>query len=889
MKKRWVLLIAAMLMALVCSWAAAEEAQYVNFPIYIGTGETVQPDYPDWAPLIGEGLTKDDFDITYRITAASLTLDEDGVLTMNTDYTYGHVYKMYVIYTPKVAGVGVKTEFYCEVFTGNGLRGITVEPASVKVALGQEKKVVQVSCRAHLPKALEVSGFDESIVHAEIKQSYPGQDSGYWQVHLTPQAVGETTITVIGYNGVSADIPVKVMLAPTQLTFSAEEYICYVGDKLELETTLGEGEHLPEFSKALVRYGHTWYGASKYFPQGLLGYFTTDVGADYEVEAVTYNGYSAKAIIRVYDRENVVRIDTSQETLRVGEQNISLRMYDANGRKLRPQHWSITKGVDIVTVQEDWYATKTLELLDVGEFEVTVCNLDGSTCTQTFNIEPYPTEIILNAEEVTLEIGESFDVEVGFDQGNLPYVVYLRQQDKTEAELGATRMEGDRIIAQAPGTAVYTVEAGRLSKNITITVAESDRAVYIDGLDEPLIMGEGYQLYVRDKTGKIYPAAFSFDTTAITSCVTITAGGYLEALNACSKFGVIAQLEDGRTLHVSCSGIVKHPKWLQHDAQVIRLSQKVRVNATSDVGQIESSSLTYKVDNENILTIDDSGLIIPKRTGETMVTITSKQSGVSTTFTVQVISDASTLYIGTTTMYVADGYQMYMPTVHYANGREATVDWVITHDNPGDGNPNKSGFTVEGNVISCKWPTASCEVTGTLKSSNEKVKVTVYGYRLPETIVLEPEQLWLKVGERKEMTVSTPEAGTKIVYTFWMSEPAGVVTMEEIAYGTKNTITGVSEGVALVAAMLENETMAVSLVTVYDPAKRLPGDANGDGLVNIYDPLLVMQYTAGWSVAINGHQGDVNADGSTDLQDAIRILQHDSGLDVELRQYIPAP
>lgn len=52
-----------------------------------------------------------------------------------------------------------------------------------------------------------------------------------------------------------------------------------------------------------------------------------------------------------------------------------------------------------------------------------------------------------------------------------------------------------------------------------------------------------------------------------------------------------------------------------------------------------------------------------------------------------------------------------------------------------------------------------------------------------------------------------------------------------------------------------------------------PGDANGDGMITPKDALLVMQYTAGWSVSLSKINADVNSSGSVDLQDAILIFQ----------------
>lgn len=62
----------------------------------------------------------------------------------------------------------------------------------------------------------------------------------------------------------------------------------------------------------------------------------------------------------------------------------------------------------------------------------------------------------------------------------------------------------------------------------------------------------------------------------------------------------------------------------------------------------------------------------------------------------------------------------------------------------------------------------------------------------------------------------------------------------------------------------------------------LPGDANGDGEVDLRDAVRVTQYYNGWDVEINLAAADANGDGEIDLRDAVRITQYYNGWDVTL-------
>lgn len=79
---------------------------------------------------------------------------------------------------------------------------------------------------------------------------------------------------------------------------------------------------------------------------------------------------------------------------------------------------------------------------------------------------------------------------------------------------------------------------------------------------------------------------------------------------------------------------------------------------------------------------------------------------------------------------------------------------------------------------------------------------------------------------------------------------------------------------------------SLSKITTYTAAENpppMPGDADGNVKVDIYDALLVLQYDAGWNVTIDQDTADVNASGSVDASDAVLILRYCAGEDVTLK------
>ena len=134
-------------------------------------------------------------------------------------------------------------------------------------------------------------------------------------------------------------------------------------------------------------------------------------------------------------------------------------------------------------------------------------------------------------------------------------------------------------------------------------------------------------------------------------------------------------------------------------------------------------------------------------------------------------------------------------------------------------------------------------------------------------------------------TLNRTDAGSS--YLKWKKADGTVVKTETVTRITgSSTFTPEAEGTYFCELVLtdgynqriswQSETITVSQTV------RLPGDADNNGVVNLHDALRVMQYDAGWSVALNKSNADVKASGGVDRNDALLILRHGAGEDVVL-------
>ena len=64
---------------------------------------------------------------------------------------------------------------------------------------------------------------------------------------------------------------------------------------------------------------------------------------------------------------------------------------------------------------------------------------------------------------------------------------------------------------------------------------------------------------------------------------------------------------------------------------------------------------------------------------------------------------------------------------------------------------------------------------------------------------------------------------------------------------------------------------------------RIPGDINGDGVVNVVDCLRLKKYLAGFKVTIVEQNADVTGDGAVNVVDCLRLKKYLAGFKVELK------
>ncbi len=243
--------------------------------------------------------------------------------------------------------------------------------------------------------------------------------------------------------------------------------------------------------------------------------------------------------------------------------------------------------------------------------------------------------------------------------------------------------------------------------------------------------------------------------------------------------------------------------------------------------------------------------------GTATVTITGKGNYTGTaskTFTISAVSISSEEVTLSKTSYTYTGSANKPTATVKVNGKTLTpnTDYTIGYTNNTNVGTATVTITGKGNYTGTvsKTFTISAVSISSATVSLPKTSYTYTGSAIKPTPTV-------KVGS----TTLTP--GTDYTVSYKDNTNAGTATV---------TITGKGN----------YKDSALKTFTITSNSGRVPGDANGDGKVNINDVLLIQQKIAKWDVNVIEANCDVNADDKVNINDVLLIQQKIAKWDVEL-------
>ncbi len=336
---------------------------------------------------------------------------------------------------------------------------------------------------------------------------------------------GTAQITAKTPGGTKAVCNITVGYAPSSIVINKTKLVLGVGEKFNLNSYLPSG---------CASY-NTAYSTNNALVADVVkdnGLVTAKAVGTVKITVKTYNGKTAVCVINVKKAPKSISLNKKQITLGIGER------FDLNS--------SLPSGCGAYSIV---YSTNNAKTADVkragglvtakavGTAKITVKTYNGKTAVCVINVKKAPKSISLNKKQITLGIGERFDLNSSLPSGCGAYsIVYSTNNAKT----ADVKRAGGLVTAKAVGTAKITVKTYNGKTAVcTFTVKPQAKSVTLNSKEIVMYVGEAFDL--NSRIPKNTAAYYRLYSTSNAKTATVTRGG-----------GIVKALKVG-TATISCT------------------------------------------------------------------------------------------------------------------------------------------------------------------------------------------------------------------------------------------------------------------------------------------------------------------------------------------------
>ena len=526
-----------------------------------GVGETLQLRFETDSPVAG---------VTYKLSnRRAAVLSADGTLTLKR--------------TGKLTVTAT---------TYNGISAkltLTIKSAPKSVSLKLS--------RAELG-AGESAGFSVAL---------PKGRSGSWTVESSDPAIaaingnsivavapGTVKITVRTFNGKTNTQTLTVRPAPESVSFDRDSLTLGAGEKFTLKAALNSGSA----------------GSILYSAQGdciqvdASGKITVLKEGEATVVAETYNSKTASLPVKVYPAPTRLTLDTAdgRKTFGVGE---TLQLRFETDSPVAGVTYKLSNR-RAATLSADG----TLTLKRTGKLTITATTYNGISAKLTLTIKRAPKSVSLKLSRNVLGVGQSAKLTGALSKGAAGGYELTVTGD-------AVRLEGDRIVAVAPGEAVVILRTyNGHSAQVQVTVCPEPTYLKLSPEENRLAVGGSLRLGVEMDPGTMSEVRFESSNPAVAQ---IGEDGAIHGVSV-GDVQITAVTANG----VSASAVV----------HVLPAPERIALAALPELGVGERFQLipevfpensvgnyTYSSSKPKVARIDANGVISCYATGKTTITV----------------------------------------------------------------------------------------------------------------------------------------------------------------------------------------------------------------------------------------------------------------------------
>ena len=446
--------------------------------------------------------------------ASNISYSSNNSLVARVDFKTGEVIAAGTGTAQITAKTPGGTKAVCNITVGYAPSSIVINKTKLVLGVGEK-----FNLNSYLPSGCASYNTAYSTNNAAVADVV--KDNGL----VTAKAVGTAKITVKTYNGKTAVCVINVKKAPKSISLNKKQITLGIGERFDLNSSLPSGCG----AYSIVYSTNNAKTADVKRAGGLV---TAKAVGTVKITVKTYNGKTAVCVINVKKAPKSISLNKKQITLGIGER------FDLNS--------SLPSGCGAYSIV---YSTNNAKTADVkragglvtakavGTAKITVKTYNGKTAVCVINVKKAPKSISLNKKQITLGIGERFDLNSSLPSGCGAYsIVYSTNNAKT----ADVKRAGGLVTAKAVGTAKITVKTYNGKTAVcTFTVKPQAKSVTLNSKEIVMYVGEAFDL--NSRIPKNTAAYYRLYSTSNAKTATVTRGG-----------GIVKALKVG-TATISCT------------------------------------------------------------------------------------------------------------------------------------------------------------------------------------------------------------------------------------------------------------------------------------------------------------------------------------------------
>ena len=303
---------------------------------------------------------------------------------------------------------------------------------------------------------------------------------------------------------------------------------------------------------------------------------------------------------------------------------------------------------------------------------------------------------------------------------------------------------------------------------------------------------------------------------------------------------------------------------LNYTARLVEIGKTLELTATVTPSNAENKNVTWSSSNTNIATVSASGVVTAKAAGK--ATITATAAGNTSVKAACEITcgrrlDLNGYLDGANQSTLLD----YGTVDAYIGGTKRADDkadfyWIVEVGQTYQFTDIKvnPGYSYDG--------VYSGPISGTMQDENLVVRL-IFNTIRPTAVTLNKTSMTLAPGAASTLTAAVSPSDAKDKSVIWTSSNTSVAT---VSSGGVVTAKAVGSAVITAAAAGDPSVKATCKVTVSKPSSCIPGDINGDGVVNGNDLFRLRRWFVDKTVTLSC-SADLNGDGVVNGNDLFRL------------------